>query len=212
MPDAITAFSSEYIYVSDRLVGDIIDQLEAAGTRREAGTFQIRAPFLALESRLRNLGLNRYAQAARASEAVADLTGTFAYPGDFVFGRAQVSWWDLKVTEAPIVRVAWLVARQEGDEGRFLLAMCGSLEHYIGYRTEGKEPAGWRPSGLPGLANVLMAFNHRRGRKWKVNPEPVANEETVREMLLEAAHVGMVLDEEADSPIGVGRMEVLARL
>jgi len=111
-----------------------------------------------------------------------------------------------------MVRVAWLVARQEGDEGRFLPSMCGSLEHYIGYRIDGNEPAGWRPSALPGLANVLKAFNHRKGRRWRVDPESPADEEAVKEMLLEAAHVGMTLDKDADSPIGVGRMELLVRV
>lgn len=212
MPDAVATFSSEYIYVSDRLVGDIVDQLDAASSRRETGAVQIRPPFLAVESRLRDLGVNRYAQAARATDAVADLTGSFAYPGPFVLGLARVSWWDLKITERPTVRVAWLVARQEGDEGRFLVAMCGSLEHFVGYRADTNEPAGWRPSALPGLANVLKAFDHRSGRKWKINAEPTTSEDAAKEMLLEAAHVSMVLDEDSDSPIGVGRMEVLARI
>jgi Family of unknown function (DUF7019) len=212
MTDAVKAFGSEYVYVSDRLINDIVDQLAAAEGRLGVGNMQFKLPFFALESRYRDLGINRYAQAGRATEAVADLTGSFEVPGPFVRGRAQMSWWELKVTEHPVVRVAWLVARQAGDHGSFLLSMCGSLEHYIGYQPGADTAAGWRPSALPGLANVLKAFNHRSGRKYKVDPNPPNDQEAVRTMLLEAAHVGMFLDEEKHAPIGVGQMEVLARV
>jgi hypothetical protein len=212
MSDAVKAFATEYVYVSDRLIGDIIGQLDAAKGSLGIGSIELRPPFLALESRFRDLGINRYAQAMRATDAVVDLTGSFELPGDFILGRAQVSWWDLKVTEHPVVRVAWVVARQEGDHGAFLLSMCGSLEHFIGYSSNDNAPAGWRPSALPGLANVLKAFNHRNGRKYKVDPGQPSDEDVVKTMVLEGAHVAMVLDQDEDSPIGVGYMEVLARV
>jgi hypothetical protein len=207
MPDAIAALSSEYIYISDRLAADIVDQVAAARTKRRLGAIQIRPPFLSIETRDRNLGTNRFAMAAEATDAVADLTGSFAYPGPFVRGRAKVSWWDLK-TDVGQYRVAWLVAEQTGDEGRYLLSLCGSLQHYIGYDAKGTKVRGWRPSAVEGMHNIVAAYH---GRPRRFDPAPPEDDETVRFLIGEATHISLVMDEASDHPIGSSRMEVLAR-
>jgi hypothetical protein len=208
MTDAISALASEYIYISDRLVADIVDQVEAARAKKTVGAIQIRPPFLSVETRDRNLGMNRYALAAAATDAVGDLTGSLAYPGPFVLARAKVTWWDLK-TDVGQYRVAWLVAEQSGDEGRYLLSMCGSLQHYLGYDSKKTKVKGWRPSAVEGLRHIVAAYH---GRPRRFDATPPESEDAIKLLLGEATHISLVLDETWDNPIGSARMELLARV
>jgi hypothetical protein len=208
MPDAIQTFSSDYIYISDRLVADIVDQVEAAATKQKLSKFQLKLPFLSIETRDRDLGDNRYALAVEATEAVMDLTGTLAHPGPFVLAEATLTWWDIYVDHGQY-RVAWLVAEESGEDGRYLFTMCGSLDHYLGYDATKTKQQGWRPSTLEGMRDIVAAY-HRQPRKF--NADPPDTNASIEKLVLEASHVSLLLNPETDGPLGVAKMQLLARV
>jgi hypothetical protein len=206
--DTLQIVNTEYIYISDRLIGDLHDRIMAYKSGRQIEELRLTLPFLSANSKPRNLGINRYKMVADVTEFIRELTGSLAYPSKFVRFIAGVKWFDLYIAEQKY-RVAWLIGNQNGDEGKALISLCGSIDNYIGYEAEKVKKHGWKPSSVQGLRNIVASCT--KGRRFEDSyPEDHAEIEAI---VLESAHLSMSLEDHEDSEfIGSAEVEVLARL
>jgi hypothetical protein len=68
---------------------------------------------------------------------------------------------------------------------------------------------GWKPSAVKGLIDIVASCSDRR----RFKDIPPGSEEEATEIVMEAAHLSMSLQDRDDSEfIGSGRMEILARV
>lgn len=207
--DALGFGANEYLYVSDRLLGDIYEQVTAS-RRKTGASVGIKLGFLTVNSVPRNLGINRYRIAEEVTELLSPITGSLAYPSTFIRFRTLASWFDLYVREQKY-RVAWIVAEQSGNEGHFLVALCGGIDNYIGYSpVPTSKLEGWKPSAVKGLIDIIASCS-KQPRKFK-DAHP-GGEEEIRNIVFEAAHISMGLQDHDHSQfIGTGMVEILARV
>jgi hypothetical protein len=200
--------NTEYIYISDRLIGDLHERITAHKSTRRLEELRLTLPFLSVNNKPRDLGINKYKVAADVTKSIQMLTGSLAYPSKFVRFIADVKWFDLYIREQKY-RVAWLIGNQDGDEGKYLISLCGSIDNYVGYETGKDKKRGWQPSSVEGLRNIVASCS--KGRRFK-DSHPEDSDE-IENIVLESAHLSMGLEDHEDSEfIESGEMEVLARV
>lgn len=99
-------------------------------------------------------------------------------------------------------------ARLRHASRHYLACLCGSIENYVGYQPGPVSREGWKPSAVKGLIDIVASCSDRR----RFKDIPPGSVEEATEIVMEAAHLSMSLQDRDDSEfIGSGRMEILAR-
>lgn len=147
----------DFQYVSTRLTTEIVQQHEAALPRRKLSlSLQLKLLGLTVKTRAPDYR-NRFDLASRATEAVADLTGTVEIDGDYILAELDVYAAILPVhlgwRDAANVEIAALIADTGAGTPRTFVALIGSASNFLGRNSA--EPSGWCPSDLDGLYEIL---------------------------------------------------------
>jgi hypothetical protein len=173
---ATNNWPTNFRYISRRLAKEIVQQHEAARSRTSR-SFTIGAKYIGLAfTRLDPDYLNLF---DRATDAVTDLTGTVAHPGEYVRAELDITPGLLTVLlgweRAANVDIAAMMTKHEDESaGRVLIALFGSASNYTSRRPR-DDGLSDTPSDVAGLYEILDRTSERRDpalhREW-VEYEP----------------------------------------
>jgi hypothetical protein len=148
-----------FVYISNRLVTEIVQQHEAMQSPWRA-SFSLNLKLAALGIRHRDLGYhNKFDLCRRATDAVRDHTGTPELPGQYVRTKLAITpglltvlhGWD---DQSHVDIAAMFSEDQIPDVGSVLIALFGSASNYVGRRPR-DDGVNEIPSDVDGLYGIL---------------------------------------------------------
>lgn len=151
----------DYVYVSNRLTRNVVQQHEAARKDWRA-VFNLKGGPLSLGVRALSPDYrNRYDLAHRATAAVSQNTGDLASPGTYIRATLQMQLCKVVVLigfDDPNAEVAGVFADQSVPGiGRVFVALFGSISNLVGWRRSPRLDTERHPSDAAGLYEILNA-------------------------------------------------------
>ncbi len=152
----------DYVYISERLTREIVQQHEAARPRKRwSAGFNLHW----IELRKNHVPVdfeNRFELADRASTSVANLTGALSAPGPFIRETTDLSFMKVQVhlgfkgTGHQFV-AGYFADLILDDLGRVFIALFGSITNVRGWRKTDELQADVSPSDVAGLYELLSS-------------------------------------------------------
>jgi hypothetical protein len=200
----------DFKYISTRLVTDIVQQHEAATPRHDRSTsLGIRGSSVSFQKRHPDYD-NRFDLALRATEAVANLTGSLEADGPYVRATLNMHRYITIVhqgwKDSANVEIAILASDEKKRRRRTFVALVGSVGNYIGHAPS--EPlSGWHPSDADGLYEILASSLEPTDEL--VDPKWLA--EDARNDPLSRLDTALAITENIETDLGSEPLEFLAR-